>query len=343
MSSKLVSIIVPVYNVENYLAECLESILAQTYTELEILLVNDGSTDSSSDICLHYAAKDSRIKVINKENGGLSSARNAALQQMTGSFVSFVDSDDTIEVDMIEKLIRAQEDTDADIVVCGYERYDDATGKIYSREMLKGKWEILTSDSYGDMLYLNPGVWNKLYRKELFQNIIFSDVKLSEDIGFFVDIIKNTNKIARVREVLYHYRVRGTSIINTAKKEDFQVLVGKLKEQRRKIRDEVLDEDFQDFVDAVMFLHVGISVTFRLTQGDRENTIAYIRETKDILNQEFMRWRKSKYLSFFYSVGKGIKGTGMWGCRLLYKWNLFFIFVFFYRFIQDKLHVDIKW
>ena len=120
LNNELISIIVPVYNMEKYLARCVDSIIAQTYDKIEIILVDDGSTDNSSSMCDHYARKDERIKVVHKLNGGLSDARNAGFAVATGSYIGYVDSDDWIEPDMYEKMYYACVENDAELAVCRY-------------------------------------------------------------------------------------------------------------------------------------------------------------------------------------------------------------------------------
>ncbi|MDY2607826.1 MAG: glycosyltransferase family 2 protein, partial [Lachnospiraceae bacterium] len=244
--SDLVSIIVPVYNVEKYLEECLDSILKQTYANIEVIVVDDGSTDNSYAICCKYHQLDSRIKLVQKKNGGLSSARNAGLDHMTGSYVAFVDSDDTIDQNMIEKMIDVIKKTNTDIVIGAFERYDDITGNIYSREMLDGKWNRLSEDNLGEMLYVNPGVWNKLYRAELFQKVTFTDVSLAEDLVFLMDILKEKPRISRIREVLYRYRVRGNSIINTVNENAYNELLEILLDKRKNIAEMMKGDQIEE-------------------------------------------------------------------------------------------------
>ena len=124
---ELVSVIIPVYNVEKYLSKCLDSIVNQTYNNLQIILVNDGTKDNSLEICQNYQNKDSRIQVINKENGGLSSARNKGLEYAEGKYCLFVDSDDYVELDLIESAVSKMEEVNADMVVFGFERFYEGT------------------------------------------------------------------------------------------------------------------------------------------------------------------------------------------------------------------------
>lgn len=142
-----VSVVVPIYNVAEYLPKCIESILAQTYPDYELILVNDGSKDNSPEIAEEYAKKDPRIKVIHKPNGGLSDARNEGMKYATGKYVSFIDSDDFIEPDMLEKCVNAMHADDADMVIFDYYQYYQATGK---KEVITNRFEEGTVYSLSD-------------------------------------------------------------------------------------------------------------------------------------------------------------------------------------------------
>ena len=340
---ELVSLIVPVYNVKEYLKECIDSILGQTYKKIEVIVVDDGSTDGSHDICEEYKKIDDRIVLVTQENQGLAAARNTGLKYVNGTIVGYVDSDDRINAYMIEKMVMSLNETDADVVFCGFERFEDKTNEVYSREMLSDKLGNISPDEYDKLLYLNPGVWNKLYRIEVLKNIEFSRLRLCEDLGFTIDLIKKKPKISSVLEVLYYYRVRKTSIINSANEDAYKNLVKVLTEKRKEI--ENINENYEllQLYDAFMFLHLGISLTFRLIQEDKKNTKKYINDTRKLLDKEFIYWKSTKYLSLRTGLKKGVRGIGLWGCRLLYKIKMFRVFVVFYDFIQTKLHVDIKW
>lgn len=340
--SELVSIIVPVYNVEQYLEECIESILRQTYTNIEIILVNDGSTDRSAEICKKAAESDSRVVVREKENGGLASARNFGLDCAKGQFISFVDSDDTIEATMIEQMYNQfKSHTDTDLVVCGFVRYDDESGRVFSREMMNLTWNEISGFEDANIVYLNPAVWNKMYSKSFFDDVRFEKVRLSEDLVLMLDILKKVRKIRRVPECLYNYRVRSTSLINSVNMTQVKPLYKQIIDRRRLIKSD--DVEYASLFDAIVFLHIGVSLTFRLIEGDRKQEKKYIKDTKKLLDKEFIYWKKTPYLSFGLGMKNGFKGIGLWGCKILYQLNLFGIFVKFYEFIHTRLKIDIKW
>lgn len=212
-----VSIIVPVYQVESYIRQCVDSILAQTFADFELILVDDGSKDMSGQICDAYAAKDARVKVIHKENGGLSDARNRGMDQMTGNYFMFVDSDDYIAPTMVESLYKSILNEHADIAACNYlnffenDREKDFATSIQS-EILTGA-EIF----YNRKNERNYGIWtvawNKLYKKERFGNIRFRFGKYHEDEFWANDIYRMHIKVITIPECLYYYRQRSDSIM----------------------------------------------------------------------------------------------------------------------------------
>lgn len=207
-----ISIIVPVFNTEMFLRRCIDSIISQTYENLEIILVDDGSTDSSPEICDEYERKDSRIKVIHQKNGGLSKARNAALDKCTGDYIGYVDSDDYIQLNMYELLIDCMHKHDVDIAVCQWQW-----------QTVSGEWTVtrdsIPMDIYGEhgstefAEFLYRGgyancavccVWNKLYKRNLFENLRFKSFKGEDVIANDIILSKNI-RLYVLSEILYVY------------------------------------------------------------------------------------------------------------------------------------------
>lgn len=212
-----ISIIVPVYKVEEYLCTCIESLQIQTFQNIEIILVDDGSPDSCGDICDRYSKVDDRICVIHQTNKGLSCARNVGVSHATGEYICFVDSDDFVAPNYCEVLLHLLEDSEYDFSVCGTCRFEDGkepqtnlknnTITIYrNTEFLKAQ---LTKKS-------EFGVWNKLYRKELFDKIIFAEGKIHEDVIWSGDLAQNLFKnVIVTSQQLYFYRQRRNSIVSS--------------------------------------------------------------------------------------------------------------------------------
>lgn len=217
--NQLISVIVPVYNVENYLRECLDSIVSQTYRNLEIIVVDDGSVDSSGKICDEYAEKDARIKVIHKGNGGLSDARNAGIEVANGDYIGFVDSDDVIDEKMYECLLKLCIETNADVSMCKIKRFKGKTEKYNvvneQKRIFSTKEEIIREVCCGG----NGGVSAciKLFKMALFTEMRFLKGKTCEDAYLIPEFIRNTNKMVVINNAYYYYRIREGSITEKKK------------------------------------------------------------------------------------------------------------------------------
>lgn len=212
----LISVIVPIYKVEQYLDCCIRSIVEQTYVNLEIILVDDGSPDDCPAMCDAWAAKDSRIKVIHKENGGLSDARNAGLAMASGELISFIDSDDWIEPTFYEKLWEVMQTSGAEIAACAT-NYVAESGKVLRVRMAAqgpvGRIDALRRLVMEDGVYQT--VWNMLYRREVVEGMTFEKGKYNEDEFWTYRVLDRIERLATVSAPLYNYRQRGTSIIGT--------------------------------------------------------------------------------------------------------------------------------
>lgn len=214
MREDLISIIVPVYNVEKYLEECVDSIINQTYKNLEIILVDDGSTDNSGKICDEYKEKDNRIVVIHKKNGGLSSARNEGMKYAKGAYLQFVDSDDYMDNDMVEMLYNMIITESADISMCSH--YILKNGNIYS-DATNGKYVFSNEEALEELLLdrtIRFYAWNKLFRKELFEDVCYPEGRLFEDILAMPEVFAKAKKIAFEDVPKYYYRQREGSILH---------------------------------------------------------------------------------------------------------------------------------
>ena len=213
MNEEKISIIVPVYNVEAYLERCVESILKQTYTNLEILLVNDGSTDHSGELCEQLALSDPRIRVIHKENGGLSDARNRGIDEASSDLIGFIDSDDYIDEDMYETLYRQMISSKADLSMCGhYDVYHQIPEKQVDDIMT---WELKPEEAIKMVMeakILSVTAVNKLYKRELFEQLRFEIGKIAEDAFIMIRLINQCQKVVATNEKKYYYVHRENSI-----------------------------------------------------------------------------------------------------------------------------------
>ncbi len=220
MERELISVIIPVYRVEAYLEKCVDSVLAQTYPDLEIILVDDGSPDKCPAMCDAFAARDSRVRVLHRANGGLSAARNTGLDAASGRYVGFVDSDDYIAPDMYGKLYAALRATGADMSICGYECVDEAENAVMPLPPLRE--ETLGPDELFERVETAQGkgryatAVNRLYKRELFEGLRFREGKLYEDEFLAPHVIARCAAVTVVPEALYFYVQRSGSIMNAA-------------------------------------------------------------------------------------------------------------------------------
>lgn len=219
-----ISIIVPVYNVEKYLSKCIDSILNQTFNNFELILVDDGSTDKSYEICDYYKNIDRRVVVIHKNNEGAAEARNYGIRLAKGDFIGFVDSDDYIEENMYETLYNIMIDFKSDIVVCNHMNFKDNFYKRENKRIMKKDIKSFNNIEALENYLLNYGdknkvmktiVWDKLYKKELFDNISFPKGKIAEDGYVIYKLLYYSNKITYVDEILYYYYQRNDSVSKT--------------------------------------------------------------------------------------------------------------------------------
>lgn len=232
MKDKLITIIVPIYNVEKYLAQCIESIISQTYKKIEIILVNDGSSDSSGKICEHYANIDNRIKIINKKNGGLSSARNIAMQKCSGKYIMFVDGDDIISEKTIELLYQNIINNSSDISTCKMVPfYDDdltITKKIQKNHKIRNHCRTLNTEQSLKMLLYHKMITNsanaKLYSKKLFEKIKYPEGEICEDLATTYKIFSSAKRVSFNSNIMYFYRQRKHSIMHTKNEKRLSAL-----------------------------------------------------------------------------------------------------------------------
>ena len=300
-----VSIIVPVYQVENYIRQCIDSILVQTFTDFELILVDDGSKDKSGQICDEYAVLDQRVKVIHKENGGLSDTRNCGMDQAVGNYFMFVDSDDYIAPTMLEYLYKALMNKEADIAVCNFlhffeeDRKRDFSTNIQS-EVLSGA-EIFYSRKNERVYGIWTVAWNKLYKRETLGNVRFRFGKYHEDEFWANDIYQMDIKVVTIPECLYYYRQRDNSIMGRKNiKRDFDILEA----LQERIAVYFMDERHADQAYKVMIFSLEYLAESKklITNKDEENQFLQAeKKTKDMIKRlKKMKLSKIKSVSLVF-------------------------------------------
>ena len=257
---KLLSVIVPVYNVEKYLKQCVDSIIKQTYKELEIILVDDGSTDSSGQMCEQYKEIDKRIKVVHKENGGLSDARNVGVSVATGEYIAFVDSDDCIHKDMYSILIELLEKYDADMAFAKWQEFfDEIPLESHDTE------EVLVLDGIEGLEFLIYGkepyhitlsVWDRVYKRALVELLQFPKGKCYEDVVWSTEVFSHAKKAVYIDRSMYYYRRRSASItgVDISKGISNRVLTDQIPQMEAQI----------DYLKSINQLEMADEITFYL-------------------------------------------------------------------------------
>ena len=313
----LISIIIPAYNIENYIAKCLDSLLNQTYKNIEIIVVDDGSSDNTGKVIDDYSSKYDNIKVIHKKNAGVSSARNSGIEVASGDYIGFVDGDDTVDENMFEILIKNAIKYDADISHCGYKMvfpsridYYHNTGTLVEQNNEIGLKDLLTGNR------VEPGLWNKIYKKELFKDIkIDESIKINEDLLINYYLFKKAEKSIFYDKCFYNYTLRkgsaATSTVNINK------IIDPIKVRKEILEDLKKNFDLYDIAyEKYIISLVGICRNVQI----RKNK-SYIDNAKKSLKYEINNIIKNK------AVSKKIK--------LMVIGNLYFSSIFY---IIDDIH-----
>ncbi|MEH7308399.1 glycosyltransferase family 2 protein [Neobacillus drentensis] len=290
-----VSVVVPIYKVEKYLSRCIESILDQTYTNLEVILVNDGSPDSCGTIAESYAISDMRVKVFHKENGGLSDARNYGLRYITGGFTLFVDSDDWLDKKMIELLVHASYNYKADIVQSAfYYAYNDYLlydSRVYKKGNLP---EILDNKGLMKELVINDKVknfaWGKLYKTSLIKDIPFKKGVLFEDVFWAHNVMKRVNKFVALNDPTYYYYQREDSIVATYTPKSLDIIKGLIERHHfiEKNYKHLTDDSYKVILKTNL---IHYNLLFRNRKNDKGG--AYRREIQSYIKKNYPKLKKA--------------------------------------------------
>lgn len=283
-----VSVIVPIYNVEDYLARCLDSILNQTLKDIEIIAVDDGSTDRSGQIVDQYAAQYPSIVVCHKKNGGLSDARNYGMKFASGEFISFVDSDDYIDKTMLEKMYQKAMNHQLDIVVCDtMMQYSDHAFPLASNLHY-------TNDLVRAYIFAHPMACTRLVRKQIMDQFSFEQGIYYEDLNVTPTYVIATHKIGFIEEPLYHYVQREESIMNQQRFHDKLLDIFKVTAHVKAVfAQHDLLEEYNDEIEYLYLIHLMRSATLRFLQY--EQTEDQLKHIKEIMKLEFPHWRDNPY------------------------------------------------
>lgn len=282
--NQTISVIVPVYNVAQYLSQCVSSILSQDYGDLEVILIDDGSTDASGEICDQYAAKDSRVRVIHQKNGGAAAAKNAGLRIASGDYLAFADSDDYLEPGAYGFLMKTLLETNADAVQGSFR-------EVYRNRAEEQHIQEETLEGYDYLLRFPKDfscalLWNKLYRRAIFDGVSFEEGHKIDDEYFTYQGFLQPRKVVRADRIVYNYRKRASSVMSSPESAERLVLdcLDSAAKRRQKILDTLpeLREPFdENYLDVIWYL-----------SGNEGSTQRTLKTLKDSLH-EYM-WQKGR-------------------------------------------------
>ena len=296
-----ISVIVPVYNVEKYLKACLDSLITQTLEPQEIILVNDGSTDRSKEICEIFVQKFKHIRLINQQNQGQASARNTGLDHASGEYIVFVDSDDFIVEDMLATLYKKAVELKADMVKCGVWRYDDnAVTKWWGIEgndiILEGKNAFFRA--FFDSI-INSSVCNAIYKNYLFNDLRFLEGKMMEDNFIKPQLMLKCNKIAVISDILYYYRQREGSAMHSFDHRHFDLI-----EFNDHLKQTLIENDLYEFFEGDYYIWSGIHYMMTINNATKYSSFFAYRNHVNKLNEYLAREKLHRIIFHLNDVQK---------------------------------------
>lgn len=339
--NKLVSIIIPFYKVEDEIIKCLDSVLYQTYNNIEVICVGRKDDEVCINIVKNYIIKHNKFKLIYQDKKGLGNARNCGIKIAKGDYILFLDGDDCIDNNTVELLLKNAILNDSDIVCSGFNRVDKLTGKIYSNEMIKMDYDVLylNDKTITDIMFISPSSWGKLFKKEIISNINFIDEPDEiEDLTYFLELIIKVKKISFVKQVLWHYLVREDSIISNINSKKIYKLNNRLIELRNKYL--TFSNKYLETYDTIVYINLAIGMTSRILYNNKKEAKEFNKYIKNSLNKNFIYWDKSKIR---YNGKITIKSIILSLSRLCLKYNLLIIILYLYNFMIKELKIDIKW
>lgn len=303
----IVSVIIPVYNTEKYIDRCLESVLNQTYSNIEIILIDDGSKDNSGKLCDSYASIDNRIKVIHKKNQGLGMARNTGIDNCTGKYLMFIDSDDYIELDMIEKLYKSIKKENSDICYCDFNRVQD--GKVISEGHLEHLAGLYKGEKINEIIIPNIiggapsdknddiigwSVCKCLFDTKIARKVKFHSERemISEDIIFQLDYLHNVNRVSVIPNALYNYCINGNSLSRTYREDRFEKIKKLYNEQIKRLESLSCLSLAKIRADRMLISNIRMELMIDVVALEKEKSIDIIR---GIIDDELVKKVISEY------------------------------------------------
>lgn len=332
-----VSVVLTTYNLEKYIDNCFNQLSNQTFKDFEIVVIDDCSSDDTINIVNTWKNSfKERLRIVElKENMGMPAlTRNYALENhiFLGRYVVFLDGDDCVELDFLEKLYTKAVRLNADVVICGYDRYDEVSGKVISKEMLDFADCLIMPEDRGMLPYINTAPWNKMWKSSVIESIRYSPIRVGEEVRFNYSAYMNSRRIAFVNEILIHYNVRINSVISKVNEDTVYAFFDDIKE----MNDEV-PEEYQEGAELLFFIHICLSMALKVAENKEIDLNKFLGHVTHTLKEKY--WcRENTLFKLRELLKQGIKGGLMYIAFKSYKYGVFKYVLSVYR----KLNLNIK-
>lgn len=342
-----INIIVPVYNVEKYLPEFMESVLAQTFTDYTMFVVNDCSTDCTKNVIATFKSKfGERLHYLeNSQNMKQGATRNRGLEEaeyFDADYTAFLDSDDILASDFLESMYQKAIETKADIVVCGMERIDDETGKKICVEAINGpEKKVAILDAIDELAFINPAPYNKLYKSSCIKGVRFKTMLRSEDTCYLLEILPRIQTIVYTNKVGYYYRIRNNSLTGEFGKEVCKSMFQGFSEVAELYK-KTKYHPFYEVLETQVFIRSLIGGVCRASFPNMRQMGENITDAYDYMNKIFPEWRRNRYLCFGKQRSKGKKQFALKMCAYMYRMHCFWIFVSVYYIMLKVFKRDVR-
>lgn len=345
----LVDIIVPVWNSDRYVSDFFGYMDRQTYKNFSIHFVYDESSDNTLEELIRHKEKSSiSVEILIHPNRcGQGLARNYALDNaaLEGEYIIFLDIDDYPEDDFLETMVNTIIDYKTDVVICGFEAFDDNTGKVINRQMINCPEEVITDfRNYPEIAYMNFCVWNKMYRKEILRDARFTFAKDTEDIIFFTKLLPYINSAKFINRVLYHYRISSFSAQSRVTPDKFKQVwrdIGEVAEHYKENPETY--KGYDEILELIIFIKYGIGLTQRIALKDLIHSVSYSKYSKKKMDRYSPGWRGNSRLSIHKLRDRRIQALVVAVCADLYKINMFPLFLYTYALYKKIAIKDMRW
>ena len=339
-----VSVIVPVYNAEAYLKELVVSLKAQRFCDFEVIFVDDGSTDDSVSILDTACGNESRFRVVHAEHCGKYHARFLGLEQASGKYVTFLDSDDLYEPEFLKKLYEAAEEKDADISICGFIREDAETGRKIAREMTHFRAAVYTfPEAYDVLPMVNSALWNKLFRKELFGNAVHFETPsaIAEDMMICTSLYPYARRIVFIPEALCRYRVHRGSAMSSLNEREMERIRKNMILTRDNVQSVNGTLEMREYLSSTAFVHFGLSLLMRAVHNGKDVKEA-VKEARTYLEAEFPGYHKAGRTLLWNLAHRNVQ-LKLYLSRRIFCMGLMRPFLSAYDFMSRTTGKEIRW